>query len=60
MVSKLTGSGSGTKDSGFKAGNKGLLETGGGETFGLGGSGLQAKITDEVCDMVLKHAQSLL
>jgi hypothetical protein len=60
LVGKLTGSGQGTKGSDFKGGSKGLLDTGGGETFGLGGSGLQAKITDQVCDMVLKHAQSLL
>ena len=60
LVGKFTGSGQGSKDGGFTTGSKGLLETGGGETFGLGGSGLQAKITDQVCDLVLKHAQSLL
>ena len=60
LVGKFTGSGHGSKDSGFTSGSKGLLETGGGETLGLGGDGLQAKITDQVCDMVLKHAQSLL
>jgi Protein of unknown function (DUF2501) len=60
LVGKFTGSGQGTKDSGFQAGSKGFLDTGGGETFGLGGSGLEAKITDQVCDMILKDAQSLL
>ena len=60
LVGKFTGSGQGSKDSGFTTGSNGLLDTGGGETFGLGGSGLQAKITDQVCDLVLKHAQSLL
>ena len=60
LVGKFTGSGQGDKTSGFTTGSKGLLETGGGQTFGLGGSGLQAKITDQVCDLVLKHAQSLL
>ena len=60
LVGKLTGSGHAAKDSGFTSGSKGLLETGGGDSFGLGGDGLQAKITDQVCDLVLKHAQSLL
>ncbi len=54
LVGKLTGSGQASKDSSFQAGSKGLLDTGGGETFGLGGSGLR-KIRS-VCDMVLKHA----
>ena len=60
LVGKLTGSGQASKDSGFQTGSKGLLDTGSGETFGLGGNGLQAKITDQVCDMVLKHAGSML
>ena len=60
VLGKLGGSGEGAEDSGFTAGSKGLLETGGGDTFGLGGGGIQEKITDQVCDLVLKHAQSIL
>lgn len=60
VLGKLTGSGQAKKDSSFMAGSRGMLDTGGGESFGLGGSGIQGKITDQVCDMVLKHAQSLL
>lgn len=59
LLGKATGSGD---DSGYKAGSSGLLETGGGKTFGLGGSGggIQSQVTDKVCDLVLEHAQSLL
>jgi hypothetical protein len=59
VLGKLTGTGQ-TKDaSAFKAGSGGLLETGGGQSFGLGG-GIKEKVTEQVCDLVLKHAQSLL
>ena len=60
VLGKLTGSGKAKDDGAFKAGSSGLLETGGGDTFSLGGSGIQEKVTDQVCDLVLKHAQSLL
>ena len=60
VLGKLTGSGKAKDDGAFKAGSGGLLETGGGDTFSLGGSGIQEKVTDQVCDLVLKHAQSLL
>lgn len=42
------------------AGSGGKLETGSDDTFSLGGSALQEKVTDQVCDLVLEHAQSLL
>src|SRR5262245_10647464 len=58
LMGKLGGADKATKDKGFKAGSGGLLETGGGGTFGLGGDGMQRKVTDQVCDLVLKHAQS--
>ena len=58
--SLLGGSGEATKDPGYEAGLGGLLDTGGGETFGLGGSGIQATLTEQVCDLVLEHGQSLL
>ncbi len=60
LMGKLGGSDAAAKDEGFQAGSSGLLQTGGGDTFGLGGEGLQQKLTDQVCDLVLSHAQSLL
>lgn len=59
VVGKLTGSGKASDDSAFKAGSDGLLQTGNGQTFSLGG-GLKEEATKRVCDMVLEHAQSLL
>lgn len=60
LLGKAGGYGTAANDPGFKAGSGGLLDTGGGQTFGLGGDGLQAKLTDQDCDLVLQHAQSLL
>ena len=60
LLGKAGGPGAAANDPGFKAGSGGLLDIGGGETFGLGGDGLQAKLTDQVCDLVLQHAKSLL
>jgi hypothetical protein len=60
VVSKVTGSGQGANDSGFKAGNNGLLQTGNGQSFSLSGSGVKEQVTHKVCDMVLEHAKSLL
>jgi hypothetical protein len=60
VLGKLTSSGKATDDSAYKAGSGGMLETGGGDSFSLGGSGIQEKVTEQVCDLVLKHAQSLL
>jgi hypothetical protein len=60
LLSKVTGSGQGASDSGFKAGNSGMLQTGAGQDYGLGGSGVKAQVTQKVCGMVLDHAKSLL
>jgi hypothetical protein len=60
IVSKLTGSGQSANDSGFKAGNNGMLQTGNGHGFSLGGSGINAQVTQKVCGLVLQHAKSLL
>jgi len=60
IVSKVTGSGQGTHDSGFQSGDKGLLQTGNGQSFSLGGSGAKEQVTRKVCDLVLQHAKSLL
>ena len=60
ILSKVTGSGQGTNDSGFKAGNNGMLETGNGQNFNLSGGGIKEQVTNKVCDLVLQHAKSLL
>ena len=57
IMGKVTG---GSSDSDYKAGSNGLLQTGNGQSVGLGGGGLKAQATHKVCDMVLKHAKSLL
>jgi hypothetical protein len=60
LMGKVTGSGKSTNDSGFKEGSQGLLHTGNGQSYGLGGDGIKAQITKKVCDEVLQHAKSLL
>ncbi|MFZ1431481.1 MAG: DUF2501 domain-containing protein [Geminicoccaceae bacterium] len=60
LLGKLTGSGKASDASAYKAGSGGMLETGGGDSFSLGGSGIQEKVTEQVCDLVLEHARSLL
>jgi Protein of unknown function (DUF2501) len=60
LMSKVTGSGKSTNDSGFQDGSQGLLQTGNGQSYGLGGGGIKAEITQKVCDQVLQHAKSLL
>jgi hypothetical protein len=60
LMGKMTGSGQGSNDSGFKAGSSGLLQTGNGQNYSLGGDGIKAQITQKVCDQVLQHAKSLL
>jgi hypothetical protein len=61
LMSKVTGSGRGTNDTGFKAGNAGVLDTGNGQSYNLGGGGgVKEQLTHKVCDQVLQHAKSLL
>ncbi|WP_428488834.1 DUF2501 domain-containing protein [Rhodopila sp.] len=60
LMSKVTGSGGGTSDSGYQAGNNGVLDTGSGQKYNLGGGGIKAQITQKVCDQILQHAKSLL
>jgi hypothetical protein len=60
LLRKVGGGGKTADDSGFKAGNEGMLETGGGQNFSLGGSGVKEQVTRKVCDQVLQHAKSLL
>jgi Protein of unknown function (DUF2501) len=60
LLGQVPGAG---QSSGFKAGSSGLLETGNGQSFNLGGGdsgGIKSQVTHNVCDMVLQHAKSLL
>ena len=60
LLSQVPGAG---QSSGFKAGSSGLLETGNGQSYNLGGGGsggITSQVTHKVCDMVLQHAKSLL
>ncbi|MFO1072626.1 MAG: DUF2501 domain-containing protein [Geminicoccaceae bacterium] len=58
VLGKLTGEGQAKDKSAFDAGNGSLLQSGG-DGFSLGG-GIKEKVTEQVCDLVLQHAQSLL
>jgi Protein of unknown function (DUF2501) len=51
-----------SQSSDFTAGSSGLLQTGNGQSFNLGGDsgGIKSQMTHKVCDMVLQHAKSLL
>lgn len=60
LVNKVTGSGKSTSDSGFQAGNAGMLESGNGQSVSLGGGGIKEQITRKVCDQVLQYGKSLL
>jgi hypothetical protein len=60
LMGKVTGSGKSTNDNGFQDGTQGLLHTGNGQNFGLGGDGIKAQITKKICDQVLQHAKSFL
>ena len=60
LMSKVTGSGKTPSDGGYQDGSRGLLQTGNGQNFSLGGGGIKAQVTQKVCDQVLQHAKSLL
>lgn len=60
LMSKVGGGEKASSDSGFKAGDSGMLQTGNGKSFSLGGDGIKAQVTQKVCDQVLQHAKSLL
>lgn len=61
LLSKFTGSSTAPgSDSGYSAGSSGELDTGNGQTFSLGGSGLKAQMTQKICGMALDHAKSML
>jgi hypothetical protein len=62
LTSKVAGSNP-ASNSGYRAGSQGLLQTGGNESYSLGGAGaggLKEQATKKVCDLVLQHAKSLI
>jgi hypothetical protein len=58
LVNKVTGP-SHAPDSQFQQGSNGVLDTGNGSNFSLGG-GIKEQVTKKVCDLALGHAKSLL
>jgi hypothetical protein len=58
LVNKVTGP-SHAPDSQFQQGSNGVLDTGNGSNFSLGG-GIKEQVTKKVCDPALSHAKSLL
>ena len=58
LVNKVTGSNH-APDSQFQQGSNGVLDTGNGSNFSLGG-GIKEQVTKKVCDLALSHAKSLL
>ena len=59
LMGKLPG-GSAKSDSGYGDGAKGILNSASGNKVDLGGGGLKAEVTGQVCDTVLSQAKSLL
>jgi hypothetical protein len=57
LLGKVTGQ---SNDSGYREGSTGILQTGNGQGYSLGGDGIKAQITQKVCDQVLQHAKSFL
>ena len=58
LMGKL--SGKTASDSGYSEGEKGILSSSDGKKLDLGGGGLKAKVTEQVCDQILAQAKSLL
>lgn len=49
-----------TQSSQYESGNQGVLQSGSGQNFSLGGGGVKAQVTKKVCAQVLTHAKSLM
>ena len=60
LLGKATGSGNSSQDAGFQSGNQGVLQTGKGQNFNLGGGGIKQQVTHKICALVLQHAKSML
>jgi hypothetical protein len=57
LLGKVTGQ---SNDSGYRQGSSGLLQTGNGQSYSLGGDGIKGQITQKICDQILQHGKSLL
>jgi hypothetical protein len=57
LLGKVSG---GTRNNEYQSGSNGLLQTGNGENYSLGGGGIKQQITDRICELVMQHAKSLL
>lgn len=61
LLQKATGSTTApSSDSAFSAGSDGTVDTGNGKTMSLSSSGMQAQLTQKLCDQVLSRGKSLL
>lgn len=60
LVGKISGGGSPSSDSGYTDGAKGILTSSGGQKVDLGGSGLKAQATKQVCAKILDQAKSMM
>ncbi|HEX9171778.1 MAG TPA: DUF2501 domain-containing protein [Telluria sp.] len=58
LMGKLGGTPS--TDTGYLAGAQGLLKSSDGKQVDLSGGGIQAQVSKQVCDQVLRQAKSLL
>lgn len=60
LLGKLGGTSAASSDSGYLSGAKGLLQSSDGKQVDIGGGGLKAQITKQVCDKILAQGKSLL
>ncbi|MGE0803607.1 MAG: DUF2501 domain-containing protein [Lautropia sp.] len=62
LLGKLGGEEKAKADPGYQEGLKGVLGGNSDKKFDLGGgsAGLKSKVTEQVCDQVLKHGKSLI
>jgi hypothetical protein len=59
LMRKFSG-GSPASDSGYREGERGILNSSDGKKLDLSGGGLKAEVTKQVCDQILAQAKSML
>ena len=59
LLGKLGGPGQAAGNSDYTAGTNGMLQTGNGQGFNLGGD-MMAQLKQQVCSMIMQRAQSFL
>ncbi len=59
LLGKLGGAGQAAGNSDYTAGTQGMLQTGGGQGFNLGGD-MMTQLKQQVCTMIMQRAQSFL